>query len=101
MTVGLSHFLRWLTATHTAFSTLRTWLFDSLASAAGAQLVSAVMTSWVNARRALTRLVSDMAIAETTSGTSQVKRDVMHSSRSFVASSSSALRCRNGWFGRT
>lgn len=90
-----------MTETRTDFSTLRTWEFGSFARAAGVQLVKAVMMSWVKPGRALTRLVRDVAMPETTSATSEVKRAVMHSSRSLVASSSRVVIRRKGWFGRT
>lgn len=71
------------------------------ASAAGDQFVRLVTTSLPNCGRDLTSVKSEVTMAETRSGEVEVKRVVMHSSRSLLASSSSAAILRNGWLGRT
>lgn len=84
----------------TVFSTLLTAVFECSPSAAGVQLLNAVMMRFANMGLILTSTLSVVVTADTRSGMGEVKRVVINSSRSLLASSSRTELRRNGCEGR-
>lgn len=89
-----------MSARRRTFSTLLICLALWPASAAGLQFVKLVMTSLAYCGRFLRSVAREETMAETRSAELDVKRVVMHSSRSLFDSSSRAAIFRKGWFGR-